>query len=466
MVKGVVDHGFVKYDMNHLPMYYFLSALVMAVVGNAAFSAVSVSMAAGVLTVVLGFLLSDRIAGRRVAWTVGILLVFQPELALYSASSLREPVYAAALLGALLALTHERLMLASILAGMAFLTRMDALLILSPVLALHALGKPQRLSRLARALAPLMLLVLGWSLYCRWHPEYQTFAFWSHSVAVNLETGGAQAGQGFGAWLGGGFGVVAGLVFKVLSGRMGIGVWLALVFGFATTPWFRHSARRTVATCGVLLLGFWLATGFLAQHEVGHNLYWKWLHGPLPVLFIVAVPMLWAAVDRLGPLLGVAGARIVLGLLLVQSFLQMGHQTQLQLRQSAKVNRPQLELAQWIENETAENAVLVLDNIPERWLSRRDHSRHFLSWMDLSECPIDGGACEVSPLALGNIFFSQGVSYVLWFKEAWTMGPVAAPYLGGGDEIDLGQVKLRPLRQDRLDEVDGWVFYEVLARSN
>jgi hypothetical protein len=465
MVKGVVDHGFVNYDMNHLPMYYFLSALVMAIVGNAAVAAVGVSMAAGVLTVVLAFLLSDRIAGRRVAWTVGVLLIFQPELALYSASSLREPVYAAALLGSLLALVHERLVLASFLAGIAFLTRMDALLILSPVLALHALGHSPGLRRLIKSLGPLLLVVFSWSLYCRLHPEYQTFAFWGHSVAVNLETGGAQAGQSLGGWIASGLDVVSGLGIRVLSGRMGIGIWLALLLGLGMTPWRRHSAKRTVGFAGLLLLGFWLGTGFLAQHEIGHNLYWKWLHGPLPILFVIAVPVLWTAIDRLSPVLGAAGARFVFALILIQAFVQMGHQTRAQLLQSAKVNGPQLELARWIEEETAENAVLVLDNIPERWLSRRDHQRRFLSWMDLVECPDKGGACELAPFALGNLLFSQGVSYVLWFKEAWTMGPKAAPYLGGADEMDLGQVKLKPIRRDRMDEVDGWVFYEVLSRS-
>jgi hypothetical protein len=465
MVKGVVDHGFLNYDMNHLPMYYFLSAVVMSLVGSSTVAAVCVSMCFGVLTVLLGFLLTDRIAGRRAAWTVGLLLVFQPELALYSASSLREPVYAAAVLGTLLALANERLLLASLTAGAAFLTRMDAFPILMPVLMIHALGRPNRVSRVTKALAPLVITVIGWSVYCKLHPEYQTFAFWSHSVAVNLETGGAQGGETVGAWFTSGTTVAGGLFVKVLSGRMGLGIWLALIVGMIWTPWNRHSARRTVALGALLLMGFWLGTGFLAQHELGHNLYWKWLHGPLPVLFVVAVPVLWTGIDRMTSALGWMGSRAVMLLVMIQAIIQMGGQTQFQLAQSAKINRPQLELARWIETETAEDAVLILDNIPERWLSRRDHDRRFLSWMDLAECPEQGGACEMTALTLGNLLFEEGVSYVLWFKERWTMGPVAAPYLGGADLMDLGKVSLKPVRMDRIDEVDGWVFYEVVAQA-
>jgi hypothetical protein len=123
-------------------------------------------------------------------------------------------------------------------------------------------------------------------------------------------------------------------------------------------------------------------------------------------------------------------------------------------------------LAKWIENETPEDAVLILDNIPERWLSRRAHGRRFLSWMDLSECRDGGGPCELAPLAFGNLLFEQGVSHVLWFKEEWTMAPIAAPYLDGADELRLGKVRLSPLRVVRMDQVDGWVFYEVLASAN
>ena len=464
MVKGVLDQGFVNYDMNHLPMYYFLSAVVMAFVGSSTVASVGVSMAAGVLTVVLGFVLADRLAGRRVAWGVGLLMLVQPELALYSASSLREPVYAAAILGCLLALTKERLALASVLAGFAFLTRMDALLILGPVLFVHAIGREYRGRRLILALAPLFFCVAAWSLYCRLHPEYQTFAFWGHSVAVNLETGGMQDGAGFSTWFGDGFSLSSGLFFKVLSGRIGLGVWLALIVGLLFTPWRQHGPRRTVALCGVLLLGFWLGIAFLAQHELGHNLYWKWLHGVIPVLFLIAVPALESAYKRLKPLIGALGAAAVLALVFVQAFVQMGSQTNFQLAQSERINRPQLELAKWIEAESSEDAVLVLDNIPERWLSRKKHGRQFLSWMDLAECPEGGGACELSPLKFGNLLFEQGVSYVLWFKEEWTMAPRAAPYLAGADTVQLGKVSLSPLRVERMDEVDGWVFYEVLAR--
>ena len=107
------------------------------------------------------------------------------------------------------------------------------------------------------------------------------------------------------------------------------------------------------------------------------------------------------------------------------------------------------------------STVLVLDNIPERWLSRRAHDRTFLSWMDIVECPEVPEGCRLTPTEFGNFLFENRVSYILWFKERWTKAPVAAPYLEDGQEHRLGPVQLTPIRTDRLDEVDGWVFYEV-----
>ena len=86
MIKGVVDHGFGQYDMNHLPMYYFLSAVVMSVVGDAQTAGLVVSMGSGVLTVVLGVMLAQQLAlkGGHVEGLFGV----PTEPALYSSSTL------------------------------------------------------------------------------------------------------------------------------------------------------------------------------------------------------------------------------------------------------------------------------------------------------------------------------------------------------------------------------------------
>ena len=463
MIKGVVDHGFTQYDMNHLPMYYFLAGVVMSVVGDAGLAGLIVSMGAGVLTVVLGVLLANQVGGRLAAGIAAVFLVVQPELALYSSSTLREPVYAVAVMACLLSLVRDRLAWASLFAGVAFLTRMDALLILGPVLFVHAVGARLSVRRLFSALLPLFSAVIAWSLYCGFHPEYQTFAFWGHSVSVNLETGGAQEGGGLAAWAKDGAGVSGVLWSKVLLSRIGLGLWLAWMATFLLTPWRSHGPRRTLGLASLLLLGFWLAIGFTAQHEPGHNLYWKWLHGVLPVGIVLGSATLVRAHEKMGAWMGRAGSSAVLALVLLQALLSMRAETQRQIQLSEQINGPQVSLAKWIEAETSENAALILDNIPERWLSRRDHGRSFHSWMDIVECPEIPEGCGLTRAEFGNYLFENGISYVLWFKERWTKAPIAANYLGDEQDHVLGPVMLQPLRSDRLEEVDGWVFYEVVA---
>ena len=77
----------------------------MGVVGYAVIATRIVAWVGGVAVVVLAGLIADRLFGARVAAVVGLVLAFQPELALYSASALREPCYAAFVMAALAAMT-------------------------------------------------------------------------------------------------------------------------------------------------------------------------------------------------------------------------------------------------------------------------------------------------------------------------------------------------------------------------
>ncbi len=460
MVRGVLDGGFLHYDMNHLPLYYGLSAAVMAVVGDAVLAARGVALASGLAVVGLGVALADRLYGRRVAWTVALVLILQPELALQSASSLREPLYAALLLGSLTLATRERLGGASWLAGAAFLTRMDVLVAWSPALALHGMGRRPRWQRLALGLAPLGLLVLGWSAYCRL--DHGTWAFWGHSVAVNLETGGVEEAVSLLDRVVGGFMVSLRLLGEVLPSRIGWGIWVCVLAGLLTGPWRRHDPRRTLKVAAAGLLAFWLGIGFLAQHDPGHNLYWKWLHGVLPFLVLVGLPVLWQVADRLRPVLGASGSWVLVGLVLGQGVTAMITETFRQLQVSEELYAPQLELARWIESEVPEDQALLVDNIPGCWLDRKEHPRTLWSWMDVVEELRDPESGEIhgwTTEEFGEWLVQERIRYVLWFQEDWTQAPVVAPWLAQERVHDLGRRQLRPLRSEWRY---GWVFYEVL----
>jgi hypothetical protein len=446
MARGVLESGFTHYDMNHLPLYYGLSALVLAVVGDTELATHLVSLVSGLAIVVLVIVLAYRTAGPVAAWVGGLLLVFQPELALYSASALREPLYAALLLGSLLAMSRERLWMASFLAVLGFLVRFDALVIMGPVLVFHALGRAPRPRRLAEVLVPLLVGVALWSTYC--HFVHGIWRFWEHSVTVNLETGLGEEAVDRLEWMGNGARVSAALAFRVLPSHAGVA--LPLLACLAVPGMLRggHGARRSLLVLLVLITGFWLAVGFTGQHEPGHNLYWKWL---LPL-----VPF-WGLAAGLGAEQLVSWARrrppvalVVIGAALLTAWVQQLDETRRQLAVSELLYKPQLELAQRIEAEIPEGVPMILDNIPACWLGRVVHDRPLWTWMDI---PV-----PETREALGRWMKDEGIEYALWFREEWTQAPVVAPWLAEGGNQRLGPVALSEL--GREDEY-GWIWYRV-----
>jgi 4-amino-4-deoxy-L-arabinose transferase-like glycosyltransferase len=449
MVRGVLDGGFIHYDMHHMPGYYGLGAVVLAIVGDTVVAARSTSLIGGLAALGLAVHIAQRLGGRRAAWLTGLLLVLQPEFALYAASSLREPVYAAFLVGCLAALLGERLWLAGALAGLAFLTRMDGALVLAPVLAVHALGGRDRQRRLVQALTPLFIAVLIWAVYCRL--EHGTFAFWGHSVQVNLDTGmGAESTSSASWWVAGGH-VAAALGAWVLPWRIGWGVWLGAVLFLIAGMGRPATTGRTVGLAVVTVLGVWLGMGFVAQHAPTHNLYWKWLCPVVPVVVPAGVVGLLALGDKLARSVGWLGSHVLVVAVIAQSLWSYTNETERQRILSEVLYRPQLDLAQWIEAEVSPSTPLLLDNIPACWIRRRPTERRMVSWFDV---PVPSGDAS----AFGRWIGSEEIGWVLWFRESWTQAPRVAPFLADGGTWHGGGVTLT--EADREDDY-GWILFQV-----
>ena len=447
MIRGVLDQRFLHYDMNHLPGYYALGALVLAFVGDTVVAALGVSLVGGLVALGGAVALTDRVYGRTAAWATAALLIIQPEFALYSASAMREPVYGALLVGVLWGLFEERLVWAGVAAGGAFLMRMDGAVALAPVLALHALGRGPRLRRLLEVFAPLALAIGIWSAYCRW--DHGTFLFWQDAVEVNIQTGGGAEPVDRLTWLRGGLGVVVALGAWLLPWRIGWGVWLGGLGGLATAPWRRHGPERTWAMMALCSVGVWLGMGLSAQHSWNHNLYWKWLCGIVPVIVPVGVAAVQRALRSVGA--RPALARAVMVGVVAQGLSAGLWETQRQVERSAMLYKPQVLLARWIEANVPEQDNLILDNIPECWIHRDPVERRLVSWMDI---PTPDGDED----AFARWLLDERIRYALFFQEDWTEAPRRAPFLAHGGTWSHGGVTLQEVaREDNY----GWIFYTV-----
>jgi 4-amino-4-deoxy-L-arabinose transferase-like glycosyltransferase len=448
MIRGVLDSGFRHYDMNHMPGYYALGAAALAVAGDARLAAVGLSLVAGLVAFALAVGLAVRLGGVAAGWVALLLLLVQPEFALYSSTSLREPVYAMWVLGCIGALLRERLWLAGLFAALAFSVRMDALAALAPALVVHALGAPGRPARLLGALVPPAAAAAAWSAYCA--VQHGTWRFWDGSVQNNLVTGGAAPDAGPTTFARDGLQIVGALWTELLPTHLGLLPWLLPFLALALLPWRSHGAARTTALVWLGLLGVWSGIAFLAQHEPGHNLYWKWLMPIVPVATALGVGVAAAPARRLGAALGPLGAALLLLLALAQALHAQTRELARQVALSEALYRPQRALGEWIEAEVPEEVPLVLDNIPGRWVDRRPHGRTLWSWFDVPSRPGD-------PRDFARWLQQERIGYVLWFREDWTGAPRVAPFLAGGS-WESGELRLRELRRE---DGYGWILFAV-----
>jgi len=449
MIQGVLDGGFLHYDMNHMPGYYALAAALHALVQDAVVAGRSVSLLGGIIALGLAVRIAIQIGGVRAGWFAGLLLTIQPEFALYASSSLREPVAAAFFLGAVSALGAERLRLAGLCAAGVFLVRFDAVLIMAPLMFVHALGRDDAVRRIRDAFVPLILAIFAWALYCRL--DHGTWMFWSHSVQVNLETGLGSEAEQPGHWWINGAQVSFGLVAWLLPWRIGWLPWCGLVAGLWIALRGPHGLLRTLGFQALLMVGMWAGIGFVGQHEPSHNLYWKWLAPIVPVVIPLGIFGLWRLSDSLGRVMGAPAAMILALLGLAQAGVSNIKETERQRELSEDWYRPQLDLARWIEAELPPDAVMVLDNIPACWIRRRPHQRQMISWFDVP-VPSD------NPKAFSDWLQRENVEWVLWFRESWTQAPKVAPFLSRGGEWSNDGIQL--IERDREDGY-GWIWYQV-----
>jgi len=447
MIEGVRAGGFRHYDMNHMPGYYGLSALVHVVVGNALVAGRTVAMVGGLGAFAGGVWLAQRLGGRWAALLAAGWMLVQPELALYSATTLREPLYALALVGFVASLVERRPWVAGLFGALAFSVRFDAFVVLGAATLVHVWADRRAVSTAVRTMAPIVAGAVLWSVYCR--IDHGTFAFWSHAVAVNVETGlGAESERPL-DWVLAGTDVAARLVGWLLPWRIGWGVWLSAVVVLVVTPWRTPGPLRTLSATAFMATGFWAAVGFIGQHSPEHNLYWKWMMPLVPLLVPLGAVGWSMALRRAGDRKKVV--LVILGLTVIQAFGSHLKETHRQVALSQELYAPQVDIARWIEAEVDVENTLLVDNIPACWLNRRPHERSLVSWFDVPVPPNN-------PEAFGAWLVDERIPWVLWFQEDWTQAPRFAPGLESGGVHRLGPAEL--VERSREDSY-GWVLYEV-----
>ena len=432
MVYGVWESGFTHFDMNHMPGYYFVSALFYGIVQNSTWAAITVSVLSGLCTLYLVGIWAKRWGTQITVGIAMLLLLIQPEFSLYASSSLREPLYTLYVLLGLQALHRGDAWKYGVWGALAFSVRFEAPLFWIPMLLLAPFGWKDR----CRSAMVLFGAIGIWMLYC--YQVYETPFFWQHAASVNVETGLGEEAQSLVDWMGNGLRVVWGLLTEIVPNHLGHGVLLA----WLCTPFVWRDSKGMIRTWvfSVLMTGVWLGIAFVAQHEVGHNLYWKWMYPLIPLWVLCAAVTITRVLPKWG-----------WGLLVVQALWVQGLENQRQFILSERLYGPQVRLAQWIEEHLDPSQPLLLDNVPACWL-RRDRNPYTLhSWFDVPTF--------MEPEELLVWGRTENVEWVLFFQEEWTQAPIKAPFLVSDTarfETTIGTIHLVDQEMQY-----GWKWYRL-----
>ncbi|MCO4772893.1 MAG: glycosyltransferase family 39 protein [Deltaproteobacteria bacterium] len=454
LILGTVQSGFSYVETEHMPMYTWLSAVACLLVGDAHTGGLLVSLVMGAVTVGIVTWCASRWLSPEAGLVTGLLLVFQPDLALTSATTLRTSTYTAFAAATLAAAGSRRWVLAGGLFGAAFLTRFDAILTLLPVLGLAAVlpwlrAEPAPTRRRAIGLGiPFLVTALWAGLYARIHGHPR---FWEGVVARNtasyedLGLIGRIAKGSETLWLVG---------REVLPDHLGWSVLALFPVGLALLA--RGRAReagpaRSLGLMAVAATGLFAVTVLLSAYRWDHNLYWGWLALALPFLLPIAAH---GGVETVRGLGGRRAGAAVLGAGLgLATALPMYRQTWHQMTRSDQWIGSQVRLAEWADHAVPEGAPLLADLVPATWIGRRPDSRPVLRWSQLGDRP-----AADSREAFALWVREEGVRVIVWFREDWVGAADRAPFLSEAAAFDAGGLHFEPVA---AEEGYGFVAWRV-----
>jgi len=464
MVREVMDSRFTWFRTGHMPGWYSLAALPRLLVDRPRGTALAVTMAFSALNVGLVALLSRKLVSTSAAWLVGLWLVFQPEMALYGASTLRSPVFASIATLGLAALLVGRRDAGFGFVAMAFLTRMEGFFTLFAP-ALWAWWKDQGRG-LRGLLVPLAILggvSIGWQLYVTvGHGERQLFV-WG-PLSINFASLGDNDFD-LGQRLTDGVKTSWWLLTWTLPRKIGWAWWLLMAGGaFALAAGSTRPGGRTVLAFAGFGLVFWLAEGFLTHHEPNHNLYWTWLLNTLPFLALVAAAG-WGWLERRLPPGSIRA--VAWGAVALSAVPFFASETTYQMDRAERWYRPQLEMSTWLEEETPPGTGVLVGSIPEVWLKRAPSDLRIYSWWTLPEAVRPGSPRPpVPPAEFAQFLADEEIDYVVWFSEEWTDSAKIAPWMMTGQNMTVGPIGLTAIAVDPLPpEGYGWILYLVTQQG-
>ena len=470
LIRGIMDNPLGQVESEHMPLFTWLAAVVSSVIGDPQLGAECIAVLAGAGTVAVTTWIGMRWFHPGVGLLAGLLLCFQPEAALYSATPLREALFTLTTMGGIALIGSRRTIAGALLLSLAFLTRFNIAFSILPALALWAFrpsAKQEDRRSLHLALGVLGTTVAVWAIY--YHSQQGTWGFWTGVLERN--TGSAVTDLFLEERIRATLEATFGLTFLVLPGHVG---WLVVplaVLGaiqLRALPLRDAQAASWLTLCAASTLALLLLTALVSTYEWRHNLYWKWLTPTVPFFCLLGAHgghrlSVWlsehpwfhrSGVPRLSRRRVQELGAIVFVVISLTGFAK---ETAAQLEDSNRIYGTQVRVAQWFEEEWTEGSRVLTwaYSIPAAYLQRKHNSVTVMHWQN-------PGVPHQDPEAFGTWIFDQRIGLILWYSEESGGAKRAAPYLATGRSMQLGPVRIEPLVDERKY---GMIAFRVVTES-
>lgn len=445
LILGTLQSGFRYVETEHMPLFTALAAAVTGVVGDPERGGEIVAVASGTAVVLLTLLLGWRWLSPAAGLIAAALLLFQPELALYSATPLRITTYVAFVLLAVWGIGERRPILAAVALSLGFLTRFDLAFSILPAAVVWTAWSARREGLQRDRAIPVLAGAATVALWAAWyHHELGTWRFWG-GVAERNE--GAEIA----------IGTLVGFATHIVPGHVGRAVVGAAIAGGILVQLDRASRperARWLVLAGASVMGLLCLTVLLSSYDWNHNLYWKWMSTSVPFLALGAGH---AAAEGAKAAWGRgAGARATAAILLLlagaETASTQAAETRTQLARSDRWYGTQVRLVRWIEASFPPDVGVLTDLIPATYLSRRASAARVFLWRQSELPPGDEDA-------FADFVREQRIALVFWFREDWVGAARRAPWLAEPAPRVVGGLRLLPIA---AEDGYGFVAWQVI----
>ena len=279
LILGTLQSGFRYVETEHMPLFTALAAAATAVVGDAEVGGEIVALVSGTAVVLLTLLIGWRWLSPAAGVVAAVLVLAQPELALYSATPLRITTYVALALLSVYALGERRPVLAAVALSFAFLTRFDLAFSILPAAGLAAVWSSRTAPSRTRMWAPIGVAGLTVVLWAAWYnAELGTWRFWG---------GVADRNEGDEIALG----TLISFLWRIMPTHVGATAVVGSLAGAGLMLRGRGAEpgrARWLLLAGGSVIGLLASTVLLSSYDWNHNLYWKWMSTSVPFLALGA----------------------------------------------------------------------------------------------------------------------------------------------------------------------------------